>query len=280
MKILVTGGSGYLGTYVRQFLSADDFSRRSNLDILDEHAVQRVADYDAVIHLAAHFDKRHEGARECFRTNAEGTANVIRNMKPGSVFVYASTKDVYGANAEGYEYVDEHTSTDYCGQSPFEWSKLMGERYVEYYSRQQNIRACIFRLSTVYARPTEGNAPGLVTHYVESIKHRTPIRLPANSDPVRDIMYVDDFSRACRAFIDSQREFGLYNLGGGRLNAISLRDIIKRVSEMIQIEPVIQEDSTLPAPVPLRYVSDVTRVRDELDWLPQISIEAGLRVLL
>ena len=280
MKILVTGGSGYLGIYVRQFLSADDFSRRSNLDILDEQAVQRVADYDAVIHLAAHFDKRHEGARECFRTNAEGTANVIRNMKPGSTFVYASTKDVYGANAEGYEYVDEHTSTDYCGQSPFEWSKLMGERYVEYYSRQQNIRACIFRLSTVFARPTEGNAPGLVTHYVESIKHRTPIRLPANSDPVRDIMYVDDFSRACRAFIDSQREFGLYNLGGGRVNAISLRDIIKRVSEMIQIEPVIQEDSTLPAPAPLRYVSDVTRVRDELDWLPQISIEAGLRVLL
>ena len=280
MKILVTGGSGYLGTWVRQFFSADDFSRRLNLNILDDWAVKTVADYDAVIHLAAHFDKQHEGARECFRTNAEGTANAIRNMKPGSAFVYASTKDVYGANAEGFEYVDEHTSTEYCGQSPFEWSKLMGEQYVEYYARKQNIRACIFRLSTVFARPSEGNAPGLVTHYVESIKHRTPIRLPAGADPVRDILYVDDFSRACRAFIDSQREFGLYNLGGGGLNAISLRDIIKKVSEMIQIEPVIQEDATLPLPVPLRYVSDVTRVSDDLNWDASIGIDQGLQMLL
>src|SRR5918993_1136652 len=100
MKVLVTGGSGYLGTYVRQFFDADDFSRRSGVDILDEEAVKKVADYDAVIHLAAHFDKDHSGAHECFRTNAEGTANVIRNMRPGSAFVYASTKDVYGSHPQ------------------------------------------------------------------------------------------------------------------------------------------------------------------------------------
>lgn len=280
MKTLVTGGSGYLGTYVRQFFAADDFSRRSGLDILDEQAAARVADYDAVIHLAGHFDKHPDGARECFRTNAEGTANVVRNMKPDSVFVYASTKDVYGSHADGKEEVAEHTSTNYCGQSAFEWSKLIGERYVEYYSQQRNIRACIFRLSTVFARPSEGNVPGLVTHYVESIKHRVPIRLPAGVDPVRDILYVDDFSRACQAFVKSDIGFGLYNLGGGRLNAVSLRDIIKRVGAMIDIEPMIQEDPALPAPVPLRYVSDVTRISNELGWQPQIGIDEGLRVLL
>ena len=280
MKILVTGGSGYLGTYVRHFFSADDFSRRSYLDILDEEAVQKVADYDAVIHLAAHFDKQHDGARDCFRTNAEGTANVIRNMRPGSVFVYASTKDVYGANADGFEYVNESTSTDYCGQSAFEWSKLLGERYVEYYSRKQDVRSCIFRLSTIFARPSEGNDPGLVTHYVESVKNRRPIRLPAEGDPVRDILYVDDFSRACRSFIDSKRAFGLYNLGGGRSNKITLRDLIKKISEMIRIEPVIQEDPSIPLPVPLRYVSDISRAEEELRWRPQIGIHHGLELIL
>lgn len=280
MKVLVTGGSGYLGTYVRQFFEADDFSRRSGSDILDEEAVKKVADYDVVIHLAAHFDKDHSGAHECYRTNAEGTANVIRNMRPGSAFVYASTKDVYGLHADGFEYVDEMTSTDYCGQSAFEWSKFIGERYVEYYSRKQEIRACIFRLSTVFARPSEDNAPGIVTHYVESIKRRAPIRLPEGVDPVRDILYVDDFSRACRSFIYSKVEFGLYNLGGGRLNAVSLRDVINRVSAMIEIEPVIQEDASIPVPVPLRYVSDITRVGNELNWRPQIGIDAGLRVIL
>lgn len=280
MRTLVTGGNGYLGSYVRQFFSADDFSRRSNLDVRDEQAAEKAADYDTVIHLAAHFDKSPDGARECFRTNAEGTANIIRNMKQGSVFIYASTKDVYGSNAEGKEEVAEDTSTNYCGQSAFEWSKLIGERYVEYYSKQRGIRACIFRLSTVFARPSEDNAPGLVTHYVESIKNHLPIRLPAGVDPVRDILYVDDFSRACRQFLKSDIAFGLYNLGGGRLNAVSLRDIIKKVGAMIEIEPVIQEDPALPVPVPLRYVSDTTRVTNELDWKPQIAVDHGLRVLL
>jgi len=280
MKTLVTGGSGYLGIYVRQFFAADDFSRRSDLDVRDEEAVKMVADYDAVIHLAAHFDKSPEGAEECFRTNTEGTANVIRHMKPGAVFVYASTKDVYGAHASETEEVNETTSTEYCGQSAFEWSKLLGERYVEYFARRQNVRACILRLSTIFARPSADNVSGIVTHYVESIKHRQPIRLPAGVDPIRDILYVDDFSRACRAFIHSERDFALYNLGGGHLNAVSLRDMIKRVSTMIEIESVIEEDPAIPAPVQLRYVSDVTRIGNELGWRPQIGVEDGLRVLL
>lgn len=280
MKTLVTGGSGYLGTFVKQFFAADDFSRRSFFDILDPSVAQKVAIYDAVIHLAAHFDKSPEGAPDCFRTNAEGTASVIRHMKPGAVFVYASTKDVYGSHAEGMEEVDENTSTDYCGQSAFEWSKLIGERYVEYYARRQNVRAGILRLSTVFARPSLDNAPGVITHYVESIKHRMPIRLPAGVDPVRDILYVDDFSRACQAFINSDVPFRVYNVGGGPLNAVSVRDLLAKVGAMIDIEPVIEDDPAMPAPVPLRYVSDITRITDELGWQPQIGVEDGLRVIL
>ena len=280
MKVLVTGGSGYLGTYVRNFFSADDFSRRSGLDILDPQALETIADYDAVIHLAAHFDKHPDGALECFRANAEGTANVIRSMKSGSSFIYASTKDVYGSHAREMDTVNESTSTEYCGQTAFEWSKLIGERYVEYFARANNIRACIFRLSTVFARPSEDNVPGFVTNYVESVKHRRPIRLPVNVDPIRDILYVDDFSRACRAFIDSKIEFGLYNLGGGHLNAVSLRDMLKRIAAMIEIEPVTEEDPAMPAPVPLRYVSDISRAIEELGWRPWIGIDDGLRVIL
>jgi nucleoside-diphosphate-sugar epimerase len=280
MRTLVTGGSGYLGTFVRNFFGAEDFSRRSGFDVRDEQAVARIADYDVVIHLAAHFDKSPEGASECFRTNAIGTANVLRNMKPGAIIIYASTKDVYGSHAEGLEFVDETVSTDYCGQTAFEWSKLMGERYVEYYAHARNLRACIFRLSTIFARPSDDNAPGIVTHYVESVKHRLPVRLPANVDPVRDILYVDDFSRACRVFINSAVQFGRYNLGGGRLNAISLRELLQRIGKIVDIEPVIQDDPAMPTPVPLRYVSDTTRVEKELDWRPQIGIDHGIGVIL
>ncbi len=280
MRILVTGGSGYLGLHVRRFFGADDFSRRSNLNVLSLHDAARAADYDAVIHLAAHLDKDPAAAEDCFRTNAEGTANLLRHMRPYSVFIYASTKDVYGAWADEYGDVPETCPTAYCGQTALEWSKLMGEKFVEYYAAERNLRSCIFRLSTVYARPSEGNEPGFVTHYVESVKRRQPIRLPLDGSPVRDILHVEDFSRACRAFIDSSVPTGLYNLGGGRANAVSLREIVERVGRMIELEPVLDEETRAPAPVPVNYVSDISRAKEQLDWQPEIGVEVGLRSLL
>ena len=280
MKILVTGGSGYLGTHVRHFFNADDFSRRSHLDILNPRDCALVADYDVVIHLAAYLSKDPADSENCFRTNAEGTANVLRNMRPSSVFIYASTKDVYGAFADKYSEVPETCPTEYCGQTALEWSKLIGERYVEYYASQLGFRACIFRLSTVYARPSEGNEPGFVTHYVESVKRGWPIRLPLGGRPVRDILHVDDLSRACRAFVDSNSPRGLYNLGGGRENSATLREMIDTVARIIQCEPVIDEEANLPPPVPLNYVSDLRHARSELGWQPEIGMEEGLRSLI
>ena len=280
MKILVTGGSGYLGTHVRRFFSADDFSRRSGLNILNEDDARKVSDYDVVIHLAALLDKDPRAADESFRTNVEGTANLLRNMEPGSCFIYASTKDVYGSHANNYAEVPETCPTDFCGQSALEWSKLIGEKYVEYYASARRLRACVFRISSVYARPTPGNENGFVTHYVESVKHRWPIRLPAAADPTRDILFVDDLSRACQSFIDSARYFGLYNLGGGHENAASLREIIRKVGEMIEVTPVIEDDPSIAPPVSVRYVSDLTRIRQELGWQPRTGIEEGLRNLL
>jgi nucleoside-diphosphate-sugar epimerase len=135
-------------------------------------------------------------------------------------------------------------------------------------------------MSTVYARPSEGNEPGFVTHYVESVKRRWPIRLPLGGSPVRDILHVDDFSRACRAFIDSSLTRGLYNLGGGRRNAASLREIVAMVGRLIELEPVIDDEAPAPRPTPVNYISDLTRIRAELNWQPTISIEEGLQSLL
>jgi nucleoside-diphosphate-sugar epimerase len=280
MKILVTGGSGYLGTHVRRFFNADDFSRRSQLDILNPHDAAMVADYDVVIHLAAMLNKDPEAAEGCFRTNVEGTANLLKHMQPNSVFIYASTKDVYGAFADEYREVPETCRTDYSGQSALEWSKLIGERYVEYYAHERGFRSCIFRLSTVYARPSDGNEAGFITYYVESVKYGEPIHLPLEGKPVRDILHVDDFSRACRAFMDSTIPHGLYNLGGGIKNSATLRDIIETVARTIQCDAVIDETTRLPAPVPVNYISDITRAREDLNWQPEIEIEEGLKSVL
>jgi nucleoside-diphosphate-sugar epimerase len=73
---------------------------------------------------------------------------------------------------------------------------------------------------------------------------------------------------------------GLYNLGGGSQNALSLREIIDNVAEIIQCNPVFDESAPLPPPVPLNYITDLTRVREELGWYPQTGIEEGLKSLI
>ena len=279
MKTLITGGSGYLGTHVRRFFSADDLSRRAGLNILDGDEVKIVGEYDVVIHLAAELNKSPEAADQVFRTNVEGTINVLREVKKDAVFIFASTKDVYGRFADNYSEVPESCQTFYAGQSALEWSKLIAERYVEYYANTRGFRSCIFRLSTVYAPLSEGNVPNFVGHYVDAINKGERMRLPGNGLPRRDLLHVDDFSEACKAFSESVIRQGLYNLGGGALNACSLRELVALMEEVSGLQSVLDEENPLPSPAPFHFVTDLDRVSQELGWTPKLSLAEGLRTL-
>lgn len=279
MRILVTGGSGYLGSHVRKFFDADDLSRRSNLDILSPADVCIVKDYDVVIHLAALLDKSAGNAGNIFLTNVDGTVNLLREMKENSIFIFASTKDVYGRFADNFSKVNESCPTLFAAQSPLEWSKLIAERYVEYYANARNFRSCIFRLSTVYAPLTNYNTPNFVGHYVEAINQGERLQLPGGGSPVRDLLHVDDFSKACQAFTQSIIRHGLYNVGGGPGNAVTLRQLVTELEETSGLQAVIDEENPLPAPTPLNYVTDLSLISQELGWKPEIGLREGIGTL-
>lgn len=279
MKVLVTGGSGYLGTHVRSFFNADDLSRRAGRNILTPDDARLAAGYDVIIHLAAEMSKSREDAEEIFRTNVDGTVNLLRNTREGAVFIFASTKDVYGRLAQSFDRVPESCPTLYAGQSPLEWSKLIAERYVDYYANAGDFRSCIFRLSTVYAPRSEGNTPSFVGHFADAINMGERLRPPGGGAPVRDILHVDDLARACEAFTDSVIRHGLYNLGGGPDNASTLAVLVDKMEQVSGLQAVVDNDDPLPAPVPMNYVSDITLAKHELGWRPEVTIEDGLRTL-
>ena len=278
MKVLVTGGSGYLGTHVRRFFDAEDLSRTSGRDILSTVDAAVAADYDLIIHLAARLDKSPDAAEEVFLTNVEGTINLLKCMRPNSAFVFASTKDVYGRFADNFAEVPESCQTLYAGQTALEWSKLIAERYVEYYANQIGFRACIFRMSTVYAPVVENTTPNFVGAYVDAINKGERIRLPGGGRPRRDLLHVDDFSAACRAFADSVIRNGLYNIGGGRANSLTLSELVAKLEEVSGLQAVVDDDP-LPDPVPMNYISDLSLIRQELDWEPKIGLDDGLKSL-
>jgi nucleoside-diphosphate-sugar epimerase len=278
MKVLVTGGSGYLGIHIRKYFQADDFSRSSGYDVLRLQDAKVVGNYDLVIHMAAHLDKSPDAAEQVFLTNVEGTVNILREMREDAAFIFVSTKDVYGRFADNFREVPETCPTLYSGQSALEWSKLIAERYVEYFAHQNRFRSCIFRLSTVYAPPTVGNTPNFVGYYADAINKGEIIKLPANGRPLRDLLYIDDLSDACRSFADSAIRHGLYNIGGGRENTLSLLDLVAKLESVSGLQAVV-DDSDDTQPVPMNYVSDLSLIDQELGWLPKISLDEGLRRL-
>ncbi len=279
MKVLVTGGSGYLGKHIVEYFGADDFSRRTGCDVLNSQDLGAIRDYDVVIHLAAYLDKSPEAADETFLTNVDGTINVLKHIKKDAAFIFASTKDVYGRFADNHQTVPETCQTLYSGQSALEWSKLIAERYVEYYAHVNHFRACIFRLSTVYPPKSEGNLPNFVGHFAEAINLGERLRLPGGGKPKRDLLHVSDMSLACESFIDSVIRHGLYNLGGGRENAVTLSQLVEKMEEVSGLQAVISQDDPLPDPVPMNYISDLSRITQELDWKPKMDLSEGLQTL-
>lgn len=279
MKVLVTGGSGYLGTHIRSHFDADDLSRRSGFDITDEDDCAIAADYDLVIHLAAKMDKSASGEDETFETNVKGTQNLLKAISKDKCLIYMSTKDIYGRWADNYYDVPETCPAEFSGQSPLEWSKLIAERYVQYYANTRGFRSCIFRLSSAYGPNTEGNSPGFVGHFANAINYGERLRLPGGGAPIRDVLHVDDLATACTAFYDSVIRHGTYNIGGGRENAISMSDLVEKMQEISGLQVIVDEESQLPMPTPKNYVSDLSLIRTELDWEPKVSLEAGLKSL-
>jgi nucleoside-diphosphate-sugar epimerase len=131
-------------------------------------------------------------------------------------------------------------------------------------------------MSTIFAKNSEGNTPNFVGNLVDAINLGKPIKLPGGGVPRRDLLFVDDLSSACEAFADSVIRHGIYNIGGGHCNATTLSDLVKTMETVSGLQAVIDETDPLPMPVPRNYVTDLKRIKQELDWKPRFSISEGL----
>jgi CDP-paratose 2-epimerase len=254
---------------------------------------------DVVIHAAGQPGVRFslDNAREDFSINCEGTVNVLealRRRNPAGVFIYCSTNKVYGervnalptrragttAAARGFVGIDESHSIDHTGHTPYGVSKLAGDLYVQEYAHTYGIKTGVFRLSCVYGTRQFGfEDQGWVAWFALCAVLGEPITIFGDGRQVRDVLWVGDLVDACERFIASPIGHGVFNVGGGAENTLSLLELISVLEEITgsKIAVTFEEARKLDQNI---YVSDITKIRSALAWQPVVAPRDGVARLV
>jgi len=276
MRVLVTGGQGYLGHALCDSLRAAGHTvtlldRRTGVDIRDRAGVAeavRVARPDAVCHLAALTRARDSLADPLtyFDVNAGGTLNLLLALDRPVPFVLASSSIVYGGQHTGalHEELRPHP------ESPYAASKLAAEQMVTAHAANGAIGGIVLRLFNVSGASGgigDTDTTRIIPNVFRAITGELPhVTLNGDGSATRDFVHVVDVVEAIRSAIEKARpgSGAIYNIGGG--TGISMAGIIK-AAEGVTGERVPVKHNP-PKPEPPHLIADIARARAELGWEP------------
>jgi UDP-glucose 4-epimerase len=299
MKILVTGGNGYVGRelcrqlygehdvcvvdtlrYGTNRFSADDLAQIKLVvaDVNDATAMTKVMNDvapDIVIHLAAiHYIPECESDPSlAVLTNVVGTVNVLNACPEGSRFVYASSGAVYKPDAQPHSEIEALVGpTDVYG-----FSKLHGEQYVRYLAQLRGLAAVTVRLFNVVG-PGETN-PHLLPEIVAQLKAgHTSISL-GNLWPKRDYIHVKDAAQgfAAAALEGSVRLGETVTVNLGTANSYSVAEIVRKLRRISGCAFRLRQDrSRMRASDRPILAADNTRIQSLFGWRAQHTIDDAL----
>jgi UDP-glucose 4-epimerase len=302
MKILVTGGAGFIGSHLVERLLAvdervcvlDDLStgKRENLprhealefiegDIRDAELVDRCAKgVNAVVHLAAvaSVQASMDDPVRTHQVNFDGTLNLLEASRRYGIkrFVYACSAAVYGDAAAIP--VSEEAATRPL--SPYAVDKLAGEQYLLHYHRVHGLAATSFRFFNIYGPRQDPSSPysGVISIFVERLKRNLPVTVYGDGKQTRDFVYVADLADLlARAARGMEGNGGVFNVGTGRQN--SLLDLLTSI-EKISGKKIERWHEPARAGDIQHSCADVTRLKSTFGSTPATPFEQGLKKLL
>jgi CDP-paratose 2-epimerase len=276
-------------------------------DVRDADLVQSVVgarNVHSVFHFAAQTAVTTSVAapREDLEINLIGTHNVleaVRNSKskiPPALF-FTSTNKVYGSlpnrsaveDATRFRFSDADIQAHGIGEqepldfhSPYGCSKGAADQYVHDYARIYDLRTVVFRMSCIYGPRQFGNEDqGWVAHFMLAVAAGAPLTIYGNGKQVRDLLFIDDLVRAFKlANLHLDRTAGhVYNIGGGPANSLSVWAELGPRLEKLAGRPLrVRTEDWRPGDQPV-YVSDTRQAQRDFSWIPQVSLDDGLRRL-
>lgn len=302
MRLLVTGGAGFIGShFVRTLLDGgypgheedrvtvlDKLTyagNRENLpaahprldfvrgDVCDEALLRSLLPgHDAVVHFAAesHVDRSVHSAAEFVRTNVGGTQTLLDACLATGVgrVVHVSTDEVYGSIDEG-AWTEERPLLP---NSPYAASKASSDLIARAYWRTHGLDVSITRCSNNYG--PHQHPEKLIPLFVTNLLEGEQVPLYGDGRNVREWLHVDDHCRAIALVLDRGRSGEVYNVGGG--NEQTNLHITERLLALCGADASAVRRVADRKGHDLRYALDETKIREELGYAPRIPFEQGL----
>jgi UDP-glucuronate 4-epimerase len=305
MRVLVTGGAGFIGSHVADALLArgdsvtvldnlnpfyDPALKRANLDevcasggdrvqviigdLADESArTEALQGVDAVVHLAAWAGVRPsiENPALYVEQNVLLPTLLVNSMRQAGVdrMVWASSSSVYGDSCTPPFSEDANVNAPV---SPYAATKVSGEALAATFCHLFEMNITSLRFFTVYG-PRQ--RPEMAIHkFARLIKQGRPIPRFGDGSTFRDYTYIDDIVSGVVAALDRVDGCRVYNLGESQ--TVTLNELIAGLGEALGIEPTIESLALQPGDV-MGTNADITRARSELGYAPKVATADGLK---
>ena len=303
MKVLVTGGAGFIGSnFVRLLLKTrrdiavinfDKLTYAGNPesladladdpryefiqgDIADPQAVEQAFQPrpDAVVNFAAetHVDRSIEDASPFLRTNILGTQCLLEAARRHKLprFIHISTDEVYGSAPAGVSFTEEATLDP---RSPYAASKASADHFVSAYANTYGVSAVILRCTNNYGpyQFPEKLIPLMIANA------RQDRELPVYGDGMqeRDWLFVEDYCHAIALAVEHAQVGSIYNVSAGspQPNLKIVRTILSHLGKPASLIKYVKDRPGHDR----RYALDSSKIQRELGWEPQVSFEEGIR---
>ncbi len=303
MKILITGGAGFIGSHLcnrfakagETVLCLDNFMNGNltnirhllvyknfkliNGDVRDFDGLEKIMrGVDVVLHLAAqiHVDRSIIEPRLTYDINVLGTLNVLETSRMFDVskVIHASTSEVYGPAQ--YVPMDENHPLD--APHPYGASKIAADRMCYSYSKTYGMNVCIMRsFNTFGPKQKDSGYGGAISIFTKRVMAGMPPIIYGDGNQTRDYVYIEDIVRAYEMLLRHEGRLETpINFGTGTEIRITdlANKIIKFSGKSGQIKPVHVE----PRPGEVsRLVAKISKAKEILGWEPKYTIDDGLK---